>query len=215
MPNVTDEFVAGPPAIFARDNLIIPAHTAAKSGELHLKIMRGQGNCANKNNKVCYFVESSDPTEPRIKVVWCGYAKNKQKVAMIGSKVASPGYFFTFEMDGCTIGLGSRGPDGTLMVSHCNMVGAAEKAFSTGGKEASRPVQRGAQIAALGGLFGQGNFSYIGPSHYQDVGGDSDFHSTTFGIREDTGRWRMHTLSFKKVGKDYFHGGLKRSGSTF
>lgn len=139
----------------------------------------------------------------KVPIFWVGY---KQNDVTPGTLSNTSRLMFTANMDGCTLGVGSQGGDGTCVVMHANKSSAG-----TGGKAA----QAQAQHDQLATQFGGGDFWSVEPSTYMDgMGAQGVFKATNFGVNRN-GWWLFHTHSWLQmsgsVSGRYVHGGTREA----
>ena len=117
------------------------------------------------------------------KAYFCPYRQGKTLGTIVGSDAD---FMFTTQMDGCTLGIGDRQPDGTHLIYHANVGGDV-----------------GAQQTALTNAFnaqGQTVGTVWDPPKYRFEMGQAELCSTTFGVRDTaTNRWTFYAQTYQRA----------------
>ena len=100
-------------------------------------------------------------------------------------------YCFTITMNGCTFGIGSPTPDGSVLVTHSNAHGNLEG----GGEGVSQAMRQ----RALARAFHRPNVSLFEPDSYRK----GNRNVTTFGIRTK-GAWQFYYQAYESAGGGSF-----------
>lgn len=108
------------------------------------------------------------------KAYFCSYEPGQVFGTVVGAKAD---FMFTAQMDGCSLGVGHRGADGTRLVYHANKGGNA--------------VDQQADLDAKLGKANQA--AVLGPNDYRVESGVGHLASTTIGIRTgSTNDWNFY-----------------------
>lgn len=108
----------------------------------------------------------------------CDYKKNKIRYATLSDGAK---FCFTIVMNGCTFGIGTPSPEGTVIVSHCNRAKAQEKQYE---EQESRVLQGHGADKVM---------TMLNPGVYRTA---SQMSATTFGIRKSSG-WKFYFQSWR------------------
>jgi len=115
-----------------------------------------------------------------IKAYFCPFEANNTLGTFVGAKSS---YFFTTAMDGCTVGIGSAGSDGSRMIYHSNLAKYGEGGQATAQAETLKLVL-GASLEKL-----------YEPADYRKELGVDSLLSTTFGIRA-ANAWKFYSQTY-------------------
>ncbi|MEZ5670357.1 MAG: hypothetical protein R3F55_23585 [Alphaproteobacteria bacterium] len=130
----------------------------------------------------------SDPNKALLSYV-CEYSEGAARFVALGK---GAGFCFTCTMNGCTFGIGSKAPDGTVLVAHANAKGqfsgavdAFEKRVGRGISQVERSeLQSAHQVSMLTGAYAslgfQGSVGFLDPGAYR---GGGVCNATTVGYR--------------------------------
>jgi len=132
-------------------------------------------------------------TEPSFSAFWCPYQQDGRKSVMIDRQAD---FVFTFTMDGCSLGLGSRTATGARLVTHVNCAWAGDQAKKKGATNAQcRLAQAQAQLGQLQMKHhAPGLRAVIGPAQYMQEG--VTLAATTVGIRKTKDNWNFYVQRY-------------------
>jgi len=133
-----------------------------------------------------YSLRKAEEGDPYFVSYICDYQKSEISYQVLSREAD---FCFTFAMDGCTFGVGSRTPDGEVLVSHGNAAGLTEG----GTTQAER--QRNFASELHGGSVAQ----ILEPGTYRPSG---ERVATTFGVRLN-GNWSFYYLNYKVTKKGF------------
>ncbi len=201
-----DDFIAHP-RTFMRDNIVMVNSNCNgfESGERQFTLKKSNGLNGSAPNGQAMDVFSIWPHEgagPRITAFWCKYAKNGHLGVPLPGRSRTK-LMFTYAMDGCTLGVGSRGADGSCMAHHINCAqgGASAKAW---GEDAAAEQQR--KLQRLIGSSLLTNASFVDPDDYMDasskpvaIPGGAKISTNTFGRLASGGVWKFYTHQWYTV----------------
>lgn len=176
MPKFFDQDKGGPPG---------------QSQIIEVTVKRRDNNRCSKAGGHVYHLSRDVAARPPNEVLaiwWLPYQLNAVRIGTLSNAAT---YMFTAAMNGCSLGFGSQGGDGTCLVSHVN--------YAIGG-EGGRENQRAEQHTQLRGVFGNDPFSVVHPDAYQDTGsGAFTQQATNFG-KNVNGIWQFHSHTWMEIG---------------
>ena len=126
-----------------------------------------------------------------MRVYWCKFGTGETFSVILGTAAE---FMFTTKMDGCTFGIGSEAPDGTVLVCHANRTGV-------------NAIARAAQMESVTETLGTVTAT-VSPVNYRDqvtpgrIWGEwreSIRSATTIGQRIN-GHWVFYAQVYKNVG---------------
>jgi hypothetical protein len=209
------------PLQFMRDNIVIVPQSGDTSVVLKTGIQKvcfywypkGGGNTGFKRDKQrtemdVFYIGIPGKTAPtqvtdgqEFAVYFCPYESNAYHGVVLGNECS---YMLTTQMDGCSLGVGSRTNNGEVLVFHAN---------AAAGNKNQASMQK-AQKALLKTAFLNEGASILGtlaPSNYLNSKRGTNYASTTFGLRDAGNRkWSFYAQRFSiETGKTGFQYGWK------
>ena len=118
---------------------------------------------------------------------WCPYDQNKVYGVNLDN---TADFFFTPQMDGCTLGMGSTA-QGCVRVAHAN----AARVGNAAGKDGQRTTQQAMLMSEI-----SGPMETVRPASYMADHGDAAqvLKSTTFGVRNGADDWQIYCQRYER-----------------
>lgn len=219
MPNKTpEEAVQFDTLNFMKENIVYQMASKPRGNTGFFQFRKGS-RTGYRNNKECnvYEMIPADGVES-FKSYWCDYSDDSVHSVTCGREAD---LMFTAKMDGCSFGIGTPAPDGSVRVAHSNVQESREMklvqdamvaAFDRNNPNNSamlaltarkNNVKQKEQLALLK-YHGVGGpmTSSISPALYRDN------IVTTFGVRDRTnGQWKFYFQCIARKGPNWEHVG--------
>lgn len=187
------------PLDFMQNNLVMPM-LHAPSGRISVTLQR-QGNARNSVGAIipCYLLLPATD-EAAVDAYWCQYSEDKTYSVVVGS---AANLMFTADMNGCSLGVGSRTTNGERLVTHANcqtigelITGFADIPGAASQLAVTRMMQQFFQQLSLQQAQGSDpGLATVDPPLYRHDSSvpDQRLSSTTFGIRDAaTNTWAFY-----------------------
>lgn len=188
------------PLTFLNNNILVigfdafsPNHVTPSSGVELFKFVqlpknRALGSQLGESKPVYQLIPTNKADPGTLEAYWCPYKQNDTLGIVLGHEAD---FMFTATMDGCTLGLGSQGADGSTLVYHSNLANMGS---------ANNPHAQGeAQRTTLNMMYGASGHTLFEPGAYRFEYGQNILSSTTIGARSrDTRKWHFWSQVYLK-----------------
>lgn len=191
MPTTAEQAFMDDPVQFMQSNIVRIVCGKRHSGIYNFKLVRKQNVTAKRNNRrgrEINFYWLQQVNNGCIRAYFLAYQENGCVSTALGNQPNTPSLMVTVNVNGCSFGYTSGGPDTPAIVSHHN-------------DKENGNLQTNIESQQVEGLPQGSNYDYFHQSGYRKVRNgvvDHNYNGTIFGVRNGS-RWSYYVQSRKDL----------------